>query len=53
MVSAEIKSPCPPGCIVIDLGEQIQSGHMVFFEDDEEIEVFDMAQAKAAESHPN
>lgn len=39
MVSGSIYSPCPPGCIVIDIGEEIQEGHLKFFGEDFELEV--------------
>jgi hypothetical protein len=39
MVSGNIFSPCPPGCIVIDIGEEIQEGHLKFFSEDFELEV--------------
>ena len=39
MVSGSIYSPCPPGCIVIDIGEEIQEGHLKFFSEDFELEV--------------
>jgi len=39
MVSGSIYSPCPPGCIVIDIGEEIQEGHLKFFAEDFELEV--------------
>ena len=39
MVSGSIYSPCPPGCIVIDIGEEIQESHLKFFNEDFELEV--------------
>lgn len=39
MISAETLSPCPPGCIVIDLGEQIQESHLSFFKEGDVITV--------------
>ena len=39
MVSGSIYSPCPPGCIVIDIGEEIQEGHLKFFGENFELEV--------------
>ena len=39
MVSGSIYSPCPPGCIVIDIGEEMQESHLKFFNDDFELEV--------------
>lgn len=39
MVSGSIYSPCPPGCIVIDIGEEVQEGHLKFFGEDFELEV--------------
>lgn len=41
MVSGSIYSPCPPGCIVVDIGEEIQEGHLKFFNEDFELEVLE------------
>jgi len=34
-----VKSPCPPGCIVLNIGERIQEAHRKFFDDDMKIHV--------------
>ncbi len=38
-ISADTKSPCPPGCIILDIGEEIQARHLKYFEEDVEINV--------------
>ena len=38
-VSADTKSPCPPGCILLDIGEIIQTRHLKYFDEDDYINV--------------
>jgi len=39
-ISADIKSPCPPGCIVLDIGQRIEEAHLQFFRHDEKVTVY-------------
>jgi arginine/lysine/ornithine decarboxylase len=38
-ISLDIKSPCPPGCIVLDIGQIIEEKHLQFFHPYEKVVV--------------
>jgi arginine/lysine/ornithine decarboxylase len=39
-ISLDIKSPCPPGCIVLDIGQRIKEEHLKFFNGTEMVAVW-------------